>query len=167
MQNIDLSNLSVLIIDKNPLLRTVFRQVLRELGATDVEVVSNPDTGFETFQSQNPDVVLIDWSPGCDGLDLLGRIRNDPESANPYVPVIITSANTEAEAVVSARDMGMSEFLAKPVSAEALYRRIARVVWEPRAFIKTGAFFGPDRRRRAMDGPTAGRREGDQVAGAA
>jgi hypothetical protein len=49
--------------------------------------------------------------------------------------------------VVSARDAGVTEFLAKPISAKALYQRILNVVANPRPFIRTKTYFGPDRRR--------------------
>src|SRR6185503_19347376 len=45
------------------------------------------------------------------------------------------------------RDAGVTEFLAKPISAKALYQRIINVVANPRPFIKTKTYFGPDRRR--------------------
>ncbi|MEK9753945.1 MAG: hypothetical protein VW338_12165 [Rhodospirillaceae bacterium] len=53
--------------------------------------------------------------------------------------------------MVTARDGGMSEFLAKLVSARTLYKRIARIVCESRPFVHADHFFGPDRRRRAID----------------
>src|SRR6266851_823449 len=46
-----------------------------------------------------------------------------------------------------ARDAGVTEFLAKPISAKGLYQRILNVVANPRPFIKTKTYFGPDRRR--------------------
>ena len=49
--------------------------------------------------------------------------------------------------VVTARDAGITEFLTKPISAKALYERILNVVANPRPFIKTKTYFGPDRRR--------------------
>jgi DNA-binding response OmpR family regulator len=49
--------------------------------------------------------------------------------------------------VMTARDAGVTEFLAKPISAKALYQRILNVVVSPRPFIRTKTYFGPDRRR--------------------
>ena len=49
--------------------------------------------------------------------------------------------------VTVARDAGVTEFLAKPISAKGLYQRILNVVANPRPFIKTKTYFGPDRRR--------------------
>jgi hypothetical protein len=50
-------------------------------------------------------------------------------------------------ALTAARDAGVTEFLAKPISAKGLYQRIVNVVANPRPFIKTKTYFGPDRRR--------------------
>ena len=49
--------------------------------------------------------------------------------------------------VTLARDAGVTEFLAKPISAKGLYQRVLNVVANPRPFIKTKNYFGPDRRR--------------------
>jgi DNA-binding response OmpR family regulator len=57
------------------------------------------------------------------------------------------TGHTEKQRVTAARDAGITEFLAKPISAKALYQRIVNVVANPRPFIKTKTYFGPDRRR--------------------
>ena len=49
--------------------------------------------------------------------------------------------------MVAARDAGVTEFLAKPISAKGLYQRIVNVLANPRPSIKTKTYFGPDRRR--------------------
>ena len=66
--------------------------------------------------------------------------------------------------VTVARDAGVTEFLAKPISAKGLYQRILNVVANPRPFIKTKTYFGPDRRRNTSNayiGPE--RRVGGEV----
>jgi len=85
--------------------------------------------------------------PIFDGLELTQMIRQPGANANPYVPIIMLTGHTEKARVTAARDAGITEFLAKPISAKALYQRIANVVANPRPFIKTKNYFGPDRRR--------------------
>ncbi len=48
---------------------------------------------------------------------------------------------------MDARDAGITEFVAKPISAKALHERIVNVVANPRRFINTASYFGRDRRR--------------------
>ena len=74
-------------------------------------------------------------------------IRQPGSSGNPYVPIIMLTGHSEKRRVTIARDAGVTEFLAKPISAKALYQRILTVVASPRPFIKTKTYFGPDRRR--------------------
>ena len=62
-------------------------------------------------------------------------------------PIIMVTGHTEKARVTAARDAGITEFLAKPISAKGLYQRILNVVANPRPFIKTKTYFGPDRRR--------------------
>jgi len=57
------------------------------------------------------------------------------------------TGHSEKRRVTVARDAGVTEFLAKPISAKGLYQRIMNVVASPRPFIKTKTYFGPDRRR--------------------
>jgi DNA-binding response OmpR family regulator len=74
-------------------------------------------------------------------------IRQPGANSNPYVAIIMLTGHSEKKRVVSARDAGVTEFLAKPISAKGLYQRIVNVVANPRPFIKTKTYFGPDRRR--------------------
>jgi two-component system, chemotaxis family, chemotaxis protein CheY len=57
------------------------------------------------------------------------------------------TGHSEKKRVTAARDAGITEFMAKPISAKALYQRILNVVVNPRPFVKTKTYFGPDRRR--------------------
>jgi len=86
-----------------------------------------------------------------DGLELTRLIRNDERSPNPFVPIIMISGHTEKYKVEAARDAGVTEFLAKPITAQNLFARIAEIVERPRAFVRCDNYFGPDRRRHQND----------------
>ena len=82
---------------------------------------------------------------------------------NPLRRVLRRVAEKDLDDPV-ARDAGVTEFLAKPISAKGLYQRILNVVANPRPFIKTKTYFGPDRRRNTSNtyiGPE--RRVGGEV----
>ena len=82
-----------------------------------------------------------------DGLEFTRRVRNDEHSPNPFVPIIMITGHTEKHRVEAARDAGVTEFLAKPITAHNLFARIAEIVERPRAFVRCDNYFGPDRRR--------------------
>lgn len=154
MPQYDLGNLDVLIVEKNPFMRKVERWVLRELGITQVRETGDTAKGYEYLSQHTPDLIMTDWGPGLDGPDFIRRVRSAPDSPDPFVPIIVVTANTELRHVVEARDAGMTEFLAKPISGRLLYHRIKSVIESNRLFIRSHGFFGPDRRRRriAFDG---------------
>ena len=147
MDNLNLTELSILIVEKRPTMITMLRGILRELGVRKVYEASTPESGFEEFNHKQPDMVFIDWGPTFDGIGLLHKIRTDANSNNPLVPVVMVTAHGEAERVMEARDAGMTEYLTKPVSGKRLYQRIAAVVNSDRSFIRNAEFFGPARRR--------------------
>jgi DNA-binding response OmpR family regulator len=50
-----------------------------------------------------------------------------------------------------ARDVGVTEFLVKPITTQNLCARLAEIVERPRPFVRAESYFGPDRRRKARD----------------
>jgi len=148
MVRIDFNRLRFLVIDDNAHMRRILRTLLHGFGAREVYEAEDGATGLEAFTHYMPDIVLADWvMPIFDGLELTQMIRQPGANANPYVPIIMVSGHSEKKRIMSARDAGVTEFLAKPISAKALYERILNVVANPRQFIKTRTYFGPDRRR--------------------
>lgn len=167
MVRYDLSGLSVLFLEQHAAMRSLMRGVLRELGIRIIQAASTPEEAFSLFCRGDYDLVLTDWAPTLDGMAFLKGIRTDPDSRNPYAPVIVVTAHTEIGRIYTARDLGMTAFLAKPISARLLYSRIRAVIENQRSFIKSEKFFGPDRRyKRAAYGGQE-RRIGDDEADAA
>lgn len=148
MKMYDLSQISVLIVEKHPPMRTMLRQILHEFGVGNVYDASSPELGFEEFNESEPDLVLVDWAPDFDGLSLVRDIRTHEDSIFPQAPVIMVTAYNESNHIFEALDAGMTEYLSKPVSAKLLYLRIASVIDNKRRFIRANGFIGPDRRRR-------------------
>ena len=83
-----------------------------------------------------------------DGMDFVRMVRTGNDSPNQYVPIIMLTGHTEMNRVLEARDSGVHEFLAKPISAKSLYARIRAIIENPREFVRTSMYFGPNRRRR-------------------
>ena len=150
MQSFDFSNISVLVAEHNNYMRQTIRSILRTFNIGDIIETQNPDDAWDMFCATPPDVVFADWAPGFDGMGLLQKIRRDLKSPNPFVPIIIVTSMSDKKNVLTARDLGMTEFLAKPFSPKQIFLRLRIVAEQPRASIKTGNFFGPDRRRRNL-----------------
>jgi CheY-like chemotaxis protein len=148
MVRIDFNRLRFLVIDDNAHMRRILRTLLHGFGAREVHEAEDGATGLEAFTSFIPDIVITDWAmPIFDGLELTQMIRQPGANSNPYVAIIMLTGHSEKKRVMAARDAGVTEFLAKPISAKGLYQRIVNVVANPRPFVKTRTYFGPDRRR--------------------
>jgi CheY-like chemotaxis protein len=148
MVRIEFNRLRFLVIDDNAHMRRILRTLLHGFGAREVHEAEDGATGLEAFTTFIPDIVITDWAmPIFDGLELTQMIRQPGANSNPYVAIIMLTGHSEKKRVVAARDAGITEFLAKPISAKGLYQRIVNVVANPRPFVKTRTYFGPDRRR--------------------
>ena len=149
-------HLSVLLVDDDRFMLTLVKTVLQSLGFKKITDATNAADAFKTMKETPADLIITDWEmEPLDGLDLIRMVRQAADSPNQTVPIILLSAYTDARRVMEARDAGVNEVVAKPVSATALDRRIASILTRPRAFIRTEFYSGPDRRRRD-DGPPAG-----------
>ena len=150
MKAYNLQHLKVMVVEDNPFMRIIFKQLLRALG---IHLLASASDGAEAFQVMRiftPDIILVDWEmQPLDGVDFVRLVRTGDDSPNQYVPIIMVTAYSERSRVTQARDVGINEMLIKPLSATALYSRICAVVERPRPFVKSKSYFGPDRRRRA------------------
>src|SRR5689334_6531535 len=126
MVRIDFNRLRFLVIDDNAHMRRIVRTLLHGFGARDVYEAEDGAGGLDAFNQYVTDIVLTDWAmPIFDGLELTQRIRQPGANAKPFGPIIMVSGHTEKERVTAARGAGVTEFLAKPISAKALYQRVA------------------------------------------
>ncbi len=163
MRSYDLGKLSLLVLDKHLLVRRLLTDVFNELGVPTVHSTPDPDMAWNLFMQLPIDLILSDWTYDLDGMAFLIKLRQHKDSPNPFVPVLVCTANTEYQHVCIARDNGMTEFLAKPVSAKTIYSRICAVIENHRPFIRISDFFGPDRRRH-RDGDYGGQERRSRAA---
>lgn len=149
-----LENINVLVLDDNRHMRLLVESILHALGVKHVCQAGDAAQAFKELLHFNADVIIVDWHmEPLDGLDFVRLVRTAKDSPNPYVPIIMLSGYTEYRRVTEARDAGVHEFLAKPISAKALYQRFAAIIENPRPFVRTKNYFGPDRRRRNIGPP--------------
>jgi len=148
MAKIAFDELRFVVADDNAHMRRIVRTLLRAFGSREIYEAEDGASGLEAVEAYSPDILITDITmPIFDGIELTRMIRNPEGCRHPFLPIVVLSAYSEKKHVIAARDAGATEFLCKPVSATALYRRIQNVVANPRDFIRTKSYFGPDRRR--------------------
>jgi len=149
--------LRILLVDDNHYMRVLLAEILRAIGVKDIYEANDGAEALQAIRNQPVDIVMTDLSmQPLDGIDFVRLLRNSPDSPNPMVPVIMITGHSTMARVAEARDAGVNEFLAKPLTARGVIERLAQLVENPRPFVRTADYFGPDRRRRAdpkFEGP--------------
>jgi len=144
--------LKVLVVDDNQHMRMLMGTILRAFGIKTVYVASNQDEAWNVLTLNPCDIIFADWVlDSGSGLELTQKVRTAPNSPNAFVPIIMLTGHTSVERVHMARDAGVNEFLAKPVSSRLILTRLVAVIEHPRPFVRTKNYFGPCRRRRKDD----------------
>jgi two-component system chemotaxis response regulator CheY len=155
--------LKILLVDDNHHMRVLLSEILKAVGVRQIYEASDGAQGLQMMKNHAIDIIMTDLAmQPLDGIDFVRLLRRSPDSPNQMCPVIMITGHSTMARVQEARNAGVNEFLAKPLTARGVVERISQVVDHPRPFVKTADYFGPDRRRRA-DPNYAGalRREGD------
>lgn len=144
----DLSSLQVLLVDDNQHMRAIASAVLKSAGIGDVREAGDGAAALDILHTHPVDLAIVDFNMfPLDGVEFTRLVRNSPDSANPYLPIIMMTGHSEKSRVYEARDAGVTEFIVKPITAKAILERIQAVIFRPRPFVRTDDYFGPDRRR--------------------
>lgn len=144
---IQLEALDVVVADDDERMRVFHRAVLEMIGISRVREARDGREAFEMICTGAPDLLITDYGMEPeDGIDLTLSVRDDSRSPDHYLPVIMVTAYTDSRRIGLARDAGVNGLLHKPVSPRELTRSIADTVGDPRPFIRTRYYFGPDRR---------------------
>jgi two-component system, chemotaxis family, chemotaxis protein CheY len=141
--------LKILLVDDNPHMRILLTEILRAIGVRQVYEAVDGAEALSLLRRAAIDVVFTDLSmSGLDGIDFVNLVRKSPDSPNPFVPIVMITGHSTERRVHEARDAGVNEFLAKPVTARGVIHRLTLLIENPRPFVRAGDYFGPDRRRR-------------------
>lgn len=112
----------ILIADDNLDNLDIFRT---RLAVHNYEVLTAVDgeEALSVAREKKPDLVLLDiMMPKMDGIDVCRQLKADPSL--PFMPIIMITAKTGAQDVVTALDAGADEYLTKPVDHGALVARV-------------------------------------------
>jgi two-component system chemotaxis response regulator CheY len=151
--------LRFLVVDDNPTVRVIIKEILRGFGVQEFEAAADGKAALELLKTQPFDVVLTDMvMPGVSGVDLARAIRTGGTRTKADIPIVLLSGNMDRAALVAARDAGVTEFVAKPVVVANLHARLEACIRRPRPFVGVPAYKGPCRRRNAAKVPFADRR---------
>jgi signal transduction histidine kinase/DNA-binding response OmpR family regulator len=111
----------VLFADDNADMRDYVRRLLAP--RYDVEVAPDGEVALAAIARRKPDLLLSDiMMPRLDGMQLLARLRADPQTST--LPIIFLSARAGEESRVDGMQSGADDYLIKPFSGRELLARV-------------------------------------------
>ena len=159
MRNTDFSRLSVLLVEDSRFMQSLYIGLMRALGINKITIASNGEEAISILRplggvssgmhgQTGIDIVVADYlMPVVDGMFLLRWVRRADKSPDKFLPFVMISAAADRDVLFEARDSGVDEFVAKPLSPLSLALRLRAIIKYPRPFIYCSSYFGPDRRR--------------------
>ena len=140
-----------MVADDHDYMRTIMVEVLRGAGVREIVGVSSAYEALELLPRAQPKMLITDWDMnGMDGAELARAIRAGAKK-HRAIPIIMMSGESRRSVLELARESGVDEFIAKPVSNNVVMTRIRKLAMRPRIFIEGRSYIGPCRRRLRPD----------------
>jgi len=138
----------ILVVEDSKYMRNLIHGLLLSYGVSEVLEAADGTAALKIVMATPPDAIVCDLQMApMNGLEFCDLLRKAENSPNRFMPIVMITANPSRETVAAARDVGVSEFLAKPITAESLLKRLIAAM-KSRPFVETRKYFGPDRRRK-------------------
>ncbi|AOY95314.1 two-component system response regulator [Cupriavidus sp. USMAA2-4] len=119
-------NIKILVVDDFPTMRRIIRNLLKELGFSNVEEAEDGAAGLEKVKDGSFQFVVSDWNmPNMDGLSMLQAIRAEPALAK--LPVLMVTAEAKKENIIAAAQAGANGYVVKPFTAATLDEKITKI----------------------------------------
>lgn len=119
-------NLKFLVVDDFSTMRRIVRNLLKELGFSNVDEAEDGVAALQKLRGSSFDFVVSDWNmPNMDGLTLLQNIRSDEALKN--IPVLMVTAEAKKENIVAAAQAGASGYVVKPFTAVTLDEKLNKI----------------------------------------
>ncbi|OPX18780.1 MAG: response regulator [Desulfobacca sp. 4484_104] len=122
-------NMKILIVDDFSTMRRIIKNILRQLGFTNVQEADDGSTAWPKIQSEPFDLIITDWNmPKMSGLELLKAIRSDENLKE--LPVLMVTAEALKENIIEAVKAGVSNYIVKPFTAETMQEKLQKIFGE-------------------------------------
>ncbi|MDG4867317.1 chemotaxis response regulator CheY [Guyparkeria sp. 1SP6A2] len=119
-------NMKILVVDDFSTMRRIIKNLLKELGFTNIEEADDGQTALPLLRQGNFDFLITDWNmPGMTGIDLLRAVRADENLAK--LPVLMVTAEAKREQIIFAAQEGVNGYIVKPFNGATLKGKIEKI----------------------------------------
>jgi two-component system chemotaxis response regulator CheY len=118
--------MKILVVDDFSTMRRIIKNLLKDLGFTNVQEADDGSTALPMLQQGDFDFVVTDWNmPGMQGIDLLRAVRAD--DSLKHLPVLMVTAEAKKEQIVAAAQAGVNGYVVKPFTAATLKEKLEKI----------------------------------------
>ncbi len=119
-------DIKILVVDDFSTMRRIIKNLLRDLGFTNVLEADDGKTALPILQQGGIQFLVTDWNmPGMTGIDLVRAVRADPKMAG--MPILMVTAEAKREQIIAAAQAGVNGYVIKPFTAAVLKEKIDKI----------------------------------------
>ena len=119
-------NLRFLVVDDFSTMRRIIRNLLKEMGFTNVDEAEDGTAALHKLKTQAYEFVISDWNmPNMTGIELLRAVRADPQIK--HLPFLMITAEAKRENIIEAATAGANGYIVKPFTAAVLEEKLAKI----------------------------------------
>lgn len=116
-------DMKILIVDDFATMRRIVRNVLRQIGFTNMVEADNGKNALKILKKENIDLILCDWNmPEMPGIDLLKTLRSENELKS--IPFVMVTAEAQKDNIIEAVKAGVNSYIVKPFTAETVSEKL-------------------------------------------
>ena len=120
------TNINILVVEDSEFQSEIFIFYLKGMGFNKITQAGNGAEAFALLEKDSYDLIISDWEmPEMDGLELLGRIRQNDILEN--IPFIILTVFDDKEKIIAAVKAGITDYIVKPVERNVLEKKIKNI----------------------------------------
>ncbi|MBF0201401.1 MAG: response regulator [Desulfamplus sp.] len=121
------TSIKVLIVDDFATMRRILKNILKQLGFKNLLEADDGTTALESLERNDIDLIISDWNmPKMTGLELLKSVRSSKKYAK--VPFLMVTAEAQKQNVIEAVQAGVSNYVVKPFTAEAISDKLKKIL---------------------------------------
>lgn len=141
----------VIVYDQSPFFQKLIENMLHVFHIPKVICCADLKEVRSLITDSEVDCVIMDWEMDSDKpMNLVRDIRRGMDGINLETPLVMCTAHAQVERIFAARDAGIDEILAKPISPEHLLNKMLAARFQRRPFIESSSYRGPCRRRKDL-----------------
>ena len=120
------TSLKVLVVDDMSTMRRIVKNVLKQIGFSDMVEAKNGQDALNKLKANDIGLIVSAWNmPVMQGIELLRVVRAD--AAMKHLPFLMVTAEAQKENIIEAVQAGVSNYVVKPFTAEALQGKLEKI----------------------------------------